>query len=196
MEWVTTSTILRDLRESGSGDAWERLVGRFHAPIIRFARRTGHTAAEAEDVAQETLAAFVKAYRTGKYDRRKGRLSHWLFGIAVRQSRRALRRGGRALAALRDLSTASGAGRAQRDEQASRLWEQEWEDAMLAECLRKVREEVEPQTFRVFEQVVLEGRAPADVAASLNLPATVVYNCKHRVIARLRKYRALLERVA
>lgn len=115
----------------------------------------------------------------------------------MRQSRRALRRGGRAAAAIRELSARAGAGgkAEQGDAAVSRLWEQQWEDAMLAECLRKVREEVEPQTFRVFEQVVLEGRAPAEVAASLNLPATVVYNCKHRVIARLRRCRAMLERV-
>lgn len=195
MEWVTTSTILHDLRESNDGDAWARFVGRFHRPIVRFSRQMGHSAADAEDVAQETLAAFLQAYRRGKYDRLKGRLSHWLFGIAVRQSRRALRQGARAAAATRNLSARAGADAGSDAAEVSRLWEEEWEDAMLAECLRQVRTEVEPQTFRIFEQVVLEGRAPAGVAASLNLSLTKVYNCKHRVITRLRKCRAMLERV-
>ena len=190
MEWITTSTILRELRESSESDAWSRLVTRFRRPIVRFARKMGHAPADAEDVAQETLSAFVEAYRAGRYDRTKGRLSQWLFGIAFRQSQRVRRLRSRARAAVQagdigDLAPPD----------VTDLWEREWEEGMLAECFRRVRAEVEPQTFRIFELVVLEGKTPADVGRTLNLPATVVYNSKHRVIARLRRLRTALESI-
>ena len=82
MDWITTSTILEGLKEFEGGDAWERLVERFRRPIVSFIRDLGLAESDAEDVAQETLIAFAEAYREGKYDPAKGRLSHWLFGIA------------------------------------------------------------------------------------------------------------------
>lgn len=188
MDWITTSTILRELRESPDGDAWTRLVQRFRRPIVSFARKMGHAPADAEDVAQETLAAFVKAYRAGRYDRRKGRLSRWLFGIACRQAQRArrLKAGAQSSGDTPEPDQLAAAD-------ASKLWDAEWEDSMLAECFRRVRAEVEPQTYRVFELVVLEGKSPAEVGRALDLPSTVVYNSKHRVITRLRRHRATLE---
>lgn len=195
MDWLTTSTILRELRESPHSDAWTHLVQRFHKPIVRFARQMGHSAADAEDVAQETLAAFVKSYRAGRYDRRKGRLSKWLFGIAYRQSckvRASVTRD-RQVGELDERALSPGE-RLPRKE-ASGLWDREWENRMIAECLRHVREEVEAQTFRIFEMVVLEGRPAAEVSASLNVSSTVVYNAKHRVIVRCRRWRSMLESV-
>jgi RNA polymerase sigma factor (sigma-70 family) len=191
MEWITTSTILRELRESSESDAWSRLVTRFRRPIVRFARKMGHAPADAEDVAQETLSAFVEAYRAGRYDRTKGRLSQWLFGIAFRQSQRVRRLSSRAARAADHVEDVDGLA----PPDVTDLWEREWEEGMLAECFRRVREEVEPQTFRIFELVVLEGKTPADVGRTLNLPATVVYNSKHRVIARLRRLRTALESI-
>ena len=37
---------------------------------------------DAADVAQETLTDFLRDYRAGKYDRRRGRLRSWISGIA------------------------------------------------------------------------------------------------------------------
>ena len=83
MQWVTTTIVLEQLAREEAG-AWELFVRRFRQPVIRFARDLGLSEDEAEDVVQETLASFLRAYRNGRYDRDKGRLSSWLFGIAHR----------------------------------------------------------------------------------------------------------------
>ena len=72
MRWVTTTILLENLRNAEEA-AWEQFVNRFRVPIMRFARDLGLAADEAEDVAQETLMDFVRAYRGGQYDREKGR---------------------------------------------------------------------------------------------------------------------------
>ncbi len=195
MEWLTTSTILRDLGASDDSDAWTRLVQRFHGPIVAFALRMGHSAQDAEDVAQETLAVFVHSFRRGKYDRKRGRLSKWLFGIAYRVScKLRTARSRKPETAALDEQAISDDHRLPR-QSANEVWDREWEQAMMAEVLRQVRAEVEPQTFRIFEMVVLEGRSAAEVARELRLPSTVVYNSKHRVITRCRRWRAMLEQV-
>jgi RNA polymerase sigma factor (sigma-70 family) len=150
---MTTTTILNDLRDPQNTAAWEKLIRRFRGPILGFARRMGISDPNTEDVAQETLLAFVEAYRKGNYDRSKGRLSRWLFGIAYRRilrqqekekhSRRIVSgdaEGSRFWEALPDQETASS------------LWDTEWEGFVLRACIERVRQEFEPTTVEAFSR--------------------------------------------
>src|SRR5437868_3297926 len=93
MNWVTTATVLQKLRDSDR-DAWDSFADRFRRPVMSFSRKFGLRDSDAEDVAQETLMAFVEAFRRGDYDPAKGRLSRFLFGIAYRKSLEVRRRRG------------------------------------------------------------------------------------------------------
>ncbi|RJP38130.1 MAG: sigma-70 family RNA polymerase sigma factor [Phycisphaerales bacterium] len=193
MEWITTSTILQSLKEFHNQSAWQRFAERFRPSIVRFARKLGLSEAEAEDVAQETLAAFAAAYRDGRYDRDKGRLSRWLFGIAYRQAQRA-RTGQARRAGMEGAPENTSFWEHAPDEQSlARLWDQQWEQGLLEQCLRQVRQEVEPSTMRAFEAVALADRAPAAVAAETGLSVKAVYAAKYRVLKRIRELRAALE---
>lgn len=193
-DWITTSTILDQLADSRRDDAWERFVGRFRRPVVGFARRMGLASEDAEDVAQDTLATFVEAYRAGRYDRARGRLSHWLFGIALRVAlgkRRSLRRRARVLSAEPlDPEQAGGEG------QAEEAWRAAWEKSLLQAGLARVRQEVEPMTMRAFELVVRGDRTAGQVADELGIPVKAVYNAKYTVLKRLRACRHEFEGVA
>ena len=65
------------------------------------------------------------------------------------------------------------------------VWEREWEAMILEECLRRVRTEVHSSTYRAFEGIVIEGRDPEDVAASLEMSRGAAYVAKHRVLKRI-----------
>jgi len=196
MDWNTTSTILDGLREGPGNYAWQRLCSRFRPPVVAFARDMGLSFADAEDVAQETLAAFAEAYRRGRYDRTRGRLSHWLFGFAYRHAahaRHRLARDGQARApgALDRVDEA----RLIDEAEATLSWDRRWEEALLEQCLQRVAQEVEPETFRAFHLVVVLNRPPADAAEVLAVPIKMVYNAKHRVLKRIRELRAEYESV-
>ncbi len=194
MEWITTSTILEGLSDQANREAWQRLVARFRRPIQAFCRRTGHNEADAEDIAQETLASFAEAYRNGKYDRSKGRLSRWLFGIAFRvalSKRRSMLRRAALTPQAESLSWIDDV----EDEAATRSWDEEWERSLLELCLQRVRQEVEPATMRAFELVMAADRTPAQAALELGVPVKAVYNAKYTVLKRLRELRANLEEV-
>jgi RNA polymerase sigma-70 factor (ECF subfamily) len=192
-DWVTTSTMLSHLRDFARAEAWEEFVARFRAPIIAFAMRLGLGRPDAEEAAQEALLDFAAAYRSGEYDRSKGRLSHWLFGIAYR---RALRQ--RRAAMRREVALPQGSGgaadlRVLDEHAATAVWDREWERQLLAQCLERVRGEVEPQTYQAFELVSRLDCPPAEAARALGISVTAVYNAKHRVAKRIRQLRAECE---
>lgn len=196
MEWVTTSTLLVRLGDFANRDAWEQFAQRFREPIIHFARSSGLAEADAEDVAQESLLAFAQAHQRGEYDRSKGRLSQWLFGIAYRKAMDALRARARREAKIGlNVAESSFWVDVPDEESASTAWDTTWHKCLLQHCLEQVQREVEPTTYRAFELVAREHRSAADVAQELGVPIKLVYNAKHRVLKRIRELREEFDHV-
>lgn len=186
MDWVTTSAILDRLTDFNDRAMWDRFDARFRRPIVAFGRKLGLSQAAAEDAAQETMLAFARAYREGKYDRTQGKLRSWLFGIAYRQVASARRSRGQArMVQMESNEAGSPWGNVADEHQASAAWEVEWERETLEACTERVQEEVAKKTYRAFEMVVREDRAPADVAEELGMSMDAVYVSKHRVLKRL-----------
>ncbi len=187
MEWSTTSTVLDQLGDFNNRGAWDLFTDRFRTPIVRFAIKMGLAESDAEDVAQQTLLDFANAYRAGKYDRAKGRLSKWLFGIAYRRAAHA-----RMQLARRERQVVDRTDGAKflvdipDERRASESWNLDWLRAALDRCLERVRGEFKPTTYRAFELVALEKQSPADAAAQLDMTRNAVFVAKHRVASRLR----------
>ena len=183
-EWRTT-TLLLDALAAGEDLAWRQFLERFRTPIVRLARARGLDSSESDDAAQQTLYVFWDGVRRGTFDRRKGRLSAWLFGIARLQVQRlnekAAARRGRGLAGTGDdLPSAIGAV----DDES--IWEDAWRHAVLEAALARVKEEVEEKTWTMFERVQVNGERAEAVAAELGVTKNTVFLAKHRVLTRLR----------
>jgi RNA polymerase sigma-70 factor (ECF subfamily) len=176
--------MLSRLRAPGNESAWSTVVARFREPVMSFARKSGLSAQDSEDVAQDTLLAFANGVRTGGYDRGKGRLSKWLFGIAwnrVQKTRAAAQRGDTPIVHVdeerwREVPDEANAGR---------VWDELWERTLLDACLRQLRVEFRANTFRVFEMLVLEHRTPEDCERELSMSRNAVFIAKHRVMTRM-----------
>lgn len=199
MDWLTTSTLLADLRTFEADTAWNQFVDRFRPPVVAFVRKMGAPPLDAEDIAQDALTAFALAYREGRYDRARGRLSTWLYAIAARHVLRHRERTSRRerLAPTRPLESQDemefeGAGMGC-DQQATEAWDQTWEAFVVESCISRARRELPAETMRVFDLVVLEEKTPAEVARTLGIDPRAVYNAKHRVLTRLREFRRELE---
>jgi RNA polymerase sigma-70 factor (ECF subfamily) len=189
-DWITTSTLLHKLRDFEDAFAWRRFVERFHRPIVAFAVELGVAREDAEDVAQETLVDFANAFRDGQYDRNRGPLRRWLFGIAYRRAARQRRR----LARERDvLAPADAALEVPDEEWASSVWDRRWQSHVLQECVRIARREFSPDVFHAFELVVGKQRTPAEAAQELGVAVKSVYNAKHRVLQRIRELSAAFD---
>ena len=192
MEWITTTVVLERLRDAEEA-TWELFVERFRPAIVRFATGLGLERHDAEDVAQETLIDFLRAYHGGGYERTQGRLSAWLFGIARRRvlnNRRAASRRPRVMPPGQRTAVLAGLP----DEDAVRqTWDRSWEQAVLEHCLDRVRGEVEASTLAAFEAFAIHGRPAADVAREMGMSSNAVFLAKHRVMKRLGELRREFE---
>jgi len=187
MEWQTTTRVLESLKGSDHDGVWQDFRDTFFPVVVGFARHAGLSETDAEDAAQETMIAFVKAYREGKYDREKGRLRNWLFGLA----RHAVQNAFRKRAPERLVDNPSGVtafwNRLPDENAVEKTWAGEWRKVVLDKCLRRAKQELDEKTFSAFELYVLGEQSVEDVAKRLNMSENAVYIAKSRVIARLRQ---------
>jgi RNA polymerase sigma-70 factor (ECF subfamily) len=187
MEWVTTTQVLEELQSSNDAPAWQRFFGHFHTVVVNFAKHMGLSFPDAEDAAQETMLAFLKAFRDGKYNRDKGHLSDWLFGIAKHvilnfRKRQPLEQ------LIADKTTGTSFWDMIQDDHSIKLsWETEWRQMVLAKCCEQARREFDPKVFKAFELYALTQTAVDKVAQQLEMSRNAVYIAKCRVLSRLRE---------
>lgn len=180
----TTTELLDALRDLGNEPAWAQIDSRYRPVIGGLARRLGLRDADADEVAQQTLAEFVRSYRDGRYDRAKGRLSSWILGIARHTALHALRGAGHngeaSESALAEVP----------DESALRsIWDDERDRAILGRALDLLREDsgVDDRTLLAFELVALRGVPAAEAAAQCRMTTDQVYVARSRMTRRLRE---------
>lgn len=193
MQWVTTTHILEDLKNSNSTAAWEEFCKHLRPVVINFAKHLGLSDNDAEDAAQDTMLTFVKALREGKYDREKGHLSHWLFGIAKRVILN--KRGQKPLEQLiADRTTRTSFWDLVKDDYSlTRTWETQWQQMVLKRCLEQAQQEFDDKVFKAFELYAFSEVSAEEVAQKLQMSRNAVYIAKCRVLSRLRQLKKEFE---
>ncbi len=186
---TTTTQLLSDLQDTANSSAWSELDSRYRPLLVRLAGRLGLAGDDADELAQQTLTEFCRAYREGLYQRERGRLRAWLIGIArntalsMRRRRGAVRVGGNsALENLPDELEISG------------IWDREREQAIYEQAMAALRESTrtDAKTLLVFELYAIQGKPVDDVAAQCNVTVDMVYVIKNRLTKRLRELVAAL----
>lgn len=187
MDWVTTTQVLEDLKASNDALAWSNFRDNFYPVIFNFAKTLGLSATDAEDAAQETMLAFLKAFRGGKYNREKGHLSHWLFGVARRvilDFRKRLPREH----FVTDNTTSTSFWDMVADEDAVKhTWDSEWRRIVLERCLQQACKELDHKVFEAFELYALCQKPVEEVSQTLGMSRNAVYIAKSRVLSKLRQ---------
>lgn len=179
----TTTKLLDALHDHANEPAWAQIDSRYRPVIAGLARRLGLDSVDADEVAQQSLAEFVRAYREGRYDRSKGRLSSWILGIAHHTALKMLRSGRRrgigGSTALTEVP----------DEPALRsIWQDERDRAILARAMSMLRDEdaVDDRTLMAFELTALRGVPAPEAASQCAMSVDQVYVARSRVTKRLR----------
>ncbi|HOW18631.1 MAG TPA: RNA polymerase sigma factor [Phycisphaerae bacterium] len=193
MDVITTTTLLDGLHQTTNARAWRRFEERFQPMILAFARKLGLNETDAQDAAQETMMAFVEAYRQGRYDRTKGRLRSWLFGIARRTVADILRRRPREVAVSDATDAEAFIKTVEEPDTAARIWEHEWRCAVLQACVAEVAQDVAPETLAAFDLYVLRQWPAERVAVQLGMTTNAVYLAKNHVLTRIRQIREQIE---
>jgi RNA polymerase sigma-70 factor, ECF subfamily len=183
----TSLTLLQRLRDNDAG-AWDRLV-HLYSPLVKYwCARGGVGSPDADDVTQEVFKAVATGLARFQRDRPGDTFRGWLYGITrnvllmhVRRANRQPRAAG-GTGAWRQLEgVEDGAAPVDDESPATEL------NGLYRRALELVRGEFEERTWQAFWLNVVEGRAPADIAAEMGVTSAAVRKAKSRVLHRLKE---------
>ena len=196
----TRASLLSRMKNWDDRDSWQDFYDTYWRLIHGVALKAGLTEDEANEALQETVIAVAEEIRKFKYDPEKGSFKAWLLQqtrwrivgqfrkrnrhqrkIAGEQGRTAL------MEEVADPAT---------EEVSESLWDEEWQQNLFAVALERVKTQVDPRTFQIFQLRVLQDRPAAEVSKILGVSRALVYVAKNRVSNRIKKEMQRLARLA
>ena len=209
---TTSTTLLRDIANDSQHARWGEFVARYR-PMMEAYMRERFPSLDADDVIQETLIAVCAALPSYRYaPEENGYFHNYLTGIlrnkALRQLHRDQRQAEIAEMVGRDASIEpvvgsrvprDRAGRAVAPRPPSDMMaddEQSWRETLVEIALQQLMndESIQSRTRQVFLRVVVNGEKPDDVAAAFGIERNAVDQIKSRMMPRLQKIVADLEK--
>ena len=186
--------------------SWRTFFESYGGLLYRVARAAGLSDAEAQEAVQETVITVARNIGGLHYDPAAGSFKGWLLQTArwrIADQFRRRERQGRLEAAPPSPDGEGSPRTALLDRLADpagfdleTVWNDEWRASLLAAALGRVRRQVDPRQFQIFDCYVTRGWPAAKVARELGVNIAQVYLGKHRVGALLKKAVADLERGA
>ena len=209
---TTSTTLLCDLANDSQHVRWGEFVARYR-PMMETYMRERFPSLDADDVIQETLIAVCAALPSYRYvPEEKGHFHNYLTGIlrnkALRQLHKDQRQAEIAEMVGRDASIEPLVGsRVPRDRDGRAVAprppsdmmaddEQSWRETLVEIALQQLMndESIQSRTRQVFLRVVVNGEKPDDVAAAFGIERNAVDQIKSRMMPRLQKIVADLEK--
>ncbi len=204
---TTSTTLLRNLAQDSQHARWGEFVARYR-PMMEAFLREYFPSVEADDVIQETLIAVCAALPSYRYaPEEKGHFHNYLTGILKNKAVRQLSKDHRQLEIAEEMRRSRGDapyqtadyGRAVAPRPPSGIMaddEQSWREALLEIALQQLLndESIQSRTRQVFLRVAVNGDSPNDVADAFGIERNAVDQIKNRMMSRLRKLVAALEK--
>lgn len=190
---ATRSSLIGRLRDWGNHGSWQEFFDTYWKLIYSVAIKAGLSESEARDVVQETVIAVAKQVREGGYDKTRSSFRNWLCLITRRRIIDHLRQ--RTDPKLQHVPGSTDSSRtdtvARVPDPSSlapdKVWEEEWRKNLLEVAIERVRQQVAPRHFQIFDLSVLRGLPVAEVSHLLKINAARVYLTRHRVSVLVKK---------
>jgi RNA polymerase sigma factor (sigma-70 family) len=183
----TRPSLLIRLKDHADDEAWCEFTEIYRPVIYRLARHRGLQHADADDLAQQVLAAVARVIDRWEADPERARFRTWLSRVATNAIINALTRAvpdqGSGYSGLKDLLDRQPAGNGP----DSDLIRFEHRREVFRWAARQIRPEFSPGTWDAFWLTAVEGRAVDDVSRELERSCGSVYAARSRVMRRLRE---------
>lgn len=183
----TRPSLLIRLKDRADHEAWHEFAELYRPVVYRLACRKGMQHADAEDLAQQVLAAVAKAIDRWKEDPRRAKFRTWLHRIAQNLIINAVTRGPPDLGSgdtdllwLLDQQPAD-------EGAASELLRLEFRRETFRWAARQVEAEFQPATWQSFWLTAVAGLEVDDAARQLGRTRGSVYAARSRVMKRLKE---------
>lgn len=181
---------------------WDEFYQTYWRLIYSVAIKAGLRSEEAFDCVQETILSIAKQSKKKLYDPEQGSFKTWLMNMTRWRINDQFRKrkkdtamvGGqwddeRKTAVIDRIEDPNG-------DVLSRLWDVEWKKNIADAALARVKAQVSPKQYQIFDFYVVRQWDAQKVQEKLNVSMAQVYLAKHRVGAVLKKELAKLEEEA
>lgn len=177
----TRPSLLSRVRDPADHDAWAEFECTYRDLLLRYCRRCGLSAVDAEDVRQIVLLRLVRALPRFQYDPAAGRFHDWLYRVvrnAIADFRACPDPARRAVLSDSEFEQMSIADTSPADP----LWEQEWRDHHLRRAMAGLRETCDERSVAAFERI-MHGASLAEVASDFGMS----YDALQKNVRRMRQ---------
>lgn len=194
----TRESLLEGIKNTDDHASWRRFYEQYYRLLFDFARRTGLSEMDAQDVVQDTMVALVEQIKTFTYSKERGSFKNWLCGF-VRQrmvdkwrKTQYLHQGQRVnrsepWSEAADKPDESG-------ETLEAIWQEEWERHAVDAALEWLKVRVPPLHVQVFQLVVMKNLAASDVGQRLGVNIAKIYWIVMQLKRKLAVFKKELER--
>lgn len=196
----TRESLLLRLKDWDDAPSWQEFFDLYWRLIYNVALRAGLSATEAQDIVQETVLSVAKKIKEFEYDPKVGSFKSWLMTVIQRRISDHFRKGKYQSAGQKkprelavdpaELSTI--ADRARHD--VEQAWDTEWQAQIMEVVMERVRLQISPKQFQIFDLHVRKGLSAREVGKRLNLTLAQVYFAKYKVSGLVKKLFQRLER--
>src|ERR1700704_4542483 len=198
---VTRKSLVDRLADWNDRKRWQQFFDSYWKLIHSAARKAGLTETEAQEVVQETLITVAKKIDSLKYDPAIGSFKGWLLNITrwriADQFRK--RKPDYARKISRDNEEARTATIERIADPAGldldAIGDEEWRKSRLQAAVARVKRQVDPKQYQIFDCYVFKEWPAQKVAAELRVSVAQVYLAKHRLAALLKKELRTAERI-
>lgn len=195
----TRKSLIARLENWEDQKTWDDFYHTYWRLIYSVAIKAGLRQEEAMDCVQETILTIAKQSKKQMYDPEQGSFKAWLMNMTRWRINDQFRKRKKDTAMqLNGWEEDDGVAAVERveDENAdvlSRLWDVEWKRNLADAALARVRVQVSPKQYQIFDCYVLKEWEPKKVQERLSVSMTQIYLAKHRVGAVLKRELAKLE---
>jgi RNA polymerase sigma-70 factor (ECF subfamily) len=205
----TQHSLLNRLKDWGDQTSWQDFFNTYSRLIYNVATKAGLSDTEAQEVVQETVIAVARKIGEFKADPAHGSFSAWLMRLTRWRIADQFRKRNKVGQASR-LSGAGETPAVRSDDTGSTgpiervpdpasmaldtVWHTEWEKHLMAAALERVKQQVSPRQFQMFDLHVLQNQSVQETANTLQASVASVYMAKHRVARLVKKEVKKLER--
>ena len=192
---TTSMTLLRDVASDSQHARWSEFVERYR-PMMEAYLHERFPHVDADDMVQETLVALIKSMPAYRYvPEETGHFRNYLTGILRHKALRSTERSNRQGKLKNDYAYAM-ARKADGTIHLEDGGDDEWRRSLMEIALGQflADESIHARTREVFRRVAVNGERPDDVAVAFGIERNAVDQIKKRMMPRLQKIVANLEK--
>src|SRR5438105_4837027 len=183
----TRRSVLTRLKEWDDHESWKDFFDTYWKLVYGVAVKAGLNETEAQEVVQETVIAVAKKMHDFKYDPAVGSFKSWLLHITRCRIADQLRKRYRDKARVERMpeETARTDAIARIPDPArlnlEPIRQEDWQQNLAAAALARVKRQVKPRQYQIFDLYVVKGWPVDQVRQTLGVSATQVYLAKFRI---------------